>query len=194
MRGVLEEKSTRVAEVVVSSVSPETLLAGKVIGVGAVGLTQQIIWVVATIYLGTFVAPILTRMAPSTVAATTGASGAAAIGAMSMPDIHVASLLLILVFFVLGYGGYSPLYAAVGASVNSEQEAQQALAPILVLIIASALFIQPVMLNPRAHSHASRRCSRSRRRSSCHSGCRWCPFSRGRWPSRSSASSSRSSR
>ena len=48
LRGVLEEKSTRVAEVVVSSVSPETLLAGKVIGVGAVGLTQQIIWVVGT--------------------------------------------------------------------------------------------------------------------------------------------------
>jgi ABC-2 type transport system permease protein len=54
MRGVLEEKSTRVAEVVVSSVSPETLLAGKVIGVGAVGLTQQIIWVIATVYLGSF--------------------------------------------------------------------------------------------------------------------------------------------
>jgi ABC-2 type transport system permease protein len=148
MRGVLEEKSTRVAEVVVSSVSPETLLAGKVIGVGAVGLTQQLIWVIATVYLGSFVAPILARMAPSTGRATADAPGAAALGAMSMPDIHVASLLLILVFFILGYGVYSSLYAAVGATVNSEQEAQQALAPILVLIVASALFIQPVMLNP----------------------------------------------
>jgi ABC-2 type transport system permease protein len=147
MRGVLEEKSTRVAEVVVSSVSPETLLAGKVIGVGAVGLTQQIIWVVATIYLGSFAAPILARMVPAT-SATSVASGAAGMASMSMPDIHVTSLLLILVFFLLGYGVYSSLYAAVGASVNSEQEAQQALAPILVLVVASALLIQPVMLNP----------------------------------------------
>src|SRR5690606_8225626 len=44
LRGVLEEKTTRVAEVVVSSVSPDTLLAGKVIGVGAVGLTQMLVW------------------------------------------------------------------------------------------------------------------------------------------------------
>jgi ABC-2 type transport system permease protein len=148
MRGVLEEKSTRVAEVVVSSVSPETLLAGKVIGVGAVGLTQQIIWVIGSVYLGTFFAPILARMVPSTGSAATEASGAAAMGGMSMPDIHITSLLLILVFFVLGYGVYSSLYAAVGATVNSEQEAQQALAPILVLVVASALLIQPVMLNP----------------------------------------------
>ena len=48
LRGVLEEKTTRVAEVVVSSVPAETLLAGKVLGVGAVGLTQQIIWVITS--------------------------------------------------------------------------------------------------------------------------------------------------
>ena len=147
LRGVLEEKATRVAEVVVSSVSPETLLAGKVIGVGAVGLTQQIIWVAGTLYLGSFVAPILSRMAPSGAGAI-AAPGASAMPAMQMPDVQIASLLLILVFFVLGYGVYSSLYAAVGATVNSEQEAQQALAPILVLIISSALFIQPAMLNP----------------------------------------------
>jgi ABC-2 type transport system permease protein len=144
MRGVLEEKSTRVAEVVVSSVSPETLLAGKVIGVGAVGLTQQIIWVAGTLYLGSFTAPILTRMIPNDGLSST----AATMPAMSMPDIQIASLLLILVFFILGYGVYSALYAAVGSTVNSEQEAQQALAPVLVLVISSALFIQPALLNP----------------------------------------------
>ena len=148
LRGVLEEKSTRVAEVVVSSVSPETLLAGKVIGVGAVGLTQQIIWVVGSVYLGSFLAPILARMAPSTDGGATGAPGAGSIPAMSMPDIHIASLLLILVFFILGYGVYASLYAAAGATVNSEQEAQQALAPLLVLIVASSLLIQPAMMNP----------------------------------------------
>jgi ABC-2 type transport system permease protein len=144
LRGVLEEKSTRVAEVVVSSISPETLLAGKVIGVGAVGLTQQIIWVVGTLYLGSFTAPILTRMMPTDPLGPNAAS----LPSMSMPDVQIASLLLILVFFVLGYGVYSALYAAVGSTVNSEQEAQQALAPVLVLVISSALFIQPAMMNP----------------------------------------------
>jgi len=145
LRGVLEEKSTRVAEVVVSSVSPETLLAGKVIGVGAVGLTQQIIWVAGTLYLGSFMAPLLNRLAGPAVDSATPAS---AMPTMSMPDIHIGSLALILLFFLLGYGVYSSLYAAVGSTVNSEQEAQQALAPILVLIVASALFIQPAMMNP----------------------------------------------
>jgi len=148
LRGVLEEKATRVAEVVVSSVSPETLLAGKVIGVGAVGLTQQIIWVAGTLYLGSFVAPILARMAPPSGGGALATPGASGMAAMQMPDVHIVSLLLILLFFVLGYGVYSSLYAAVGATVNSEQEAQQALAPVLVLIISSALFIQPAMLNP----------------------------------------------
>jgi len=146
LRGVLEEKTTRVAEVVVSSVSPETLLAGKVIGVGAVGLAQQIIWVAVTLVLGAYLAPILMRMAPPP-GQVTGVDGAA-IPAMTMPDVHVGSLLVILAFFILGYGLYASIHAAVGAMVNSDQEAQQALAPVMLLIVSSAVFIQPVMLNP----------------------------------------------
>jgi ABC-2 type transport system permease protein len=52
------------------------------------------------------------------------------------------------VFFILGYVFYSSLYAAAGAMVNSEQEAQQALTPVMLFVIASALLIQPVLLNP----------------------------------------------
>src|SRR6185437_9519535 len=63
LRGVLEEKSTRVAEVVLSSVKPETLLAGKVLGVGAVGLTQQIAWLGIGAYLMGFVAPLVMKNA-----------------------------------------------------------------------------------------------------------------------------------
>jgi ABC-2 type transport system permease protein len=146
LRGVLEEKTTRVAEVVVSSVSPETLLAGKVIGVGAVGLAQQIIWIAATLYLGSFLAPMLMRMAPRP--GQLSGVDAAAIPAMSMPDVQVSSLLVIVAFFILGYGLYASIHAAVGAMVNSDQEAQQALAPVMLLIVSSAIFIQPVMLNP----------------------------------------------
>ena len=146
LRGVLEEKTTRVAEVVVSSVSPDTLLAGKVIGVGAVGLAQQIIWIVATLYLGSLLAPMLMRMAPPP--AQVAGVEAASVPAMSMPDVQLSSLLVIIAFFILGYGLYASIHAAVGAMVNSDQEAQQALAPVMVLIVSSAIFIQPVMLNP----------------------------------------------
>ena len=59
LRGVLEEKSTRVAEVVISSVKPETLLAGKVLGVGAVGLTQQAAWIAIGVYLSSFILPVV---------------------------------------------------------------------------------------------------------------------------------------
>ena len=146
LRGVLEEKTTRVAEVVVSSVTPDTLLAGKVIGVGAVGLAQQIIWIVATLYIGSLLAPMLLRMAPPP--GQMAGVEAANVPTMSMPDVQIGSLLVILVFFILGYGLYASIHAAVGAMVNSDQEAQQALAPVMVLIVSSAIFIQPVMLNP----------------------------------------------
>jgi ABC-2 type transport system permease protein len=151
LRSVIEEKQTRVAEVVISSIKPETLLAGKVIGVGAVGLAQQIVWVGSTVYLGSFLAPFLARAAARSAAAGTPA-GPSAPGAgaavAALPSVSFGTVALILVFFLLGYLFYSSLYAAVGSTVNSEQEAQQAVGPIVVLIVASAVLIQPVLLNP----------------------------------------------
>lgn len=135
MRGVLEEKNTRVAEVVVSSVSPETLLAGKILGVGAVGLTQQIIWVITTVIMFKLRQPILDRFGVKSMP-------------FAMPDISIGLALLLLLFFVLGFIFYSSLYAAVGASVNTEQEAQQAAQPMLILLVATAIFINPILINP----------------------------------------------
>jgi ABC-2 type transport system permease protein len=135
LRGVLEEKTTRVAEVVVSSVSSETLLAGKVLGVGAVGLTQQIIWVVTTVIIFKLRAPILARLGVTSVP-------------FDLPEISIWLALLLLLFFLLGFTFYASLYAAVGSSVNSEQEAQQAMQPLLILLVATAVFINPILLNP----------------------------------------------
>ena len=146
LRSVIEEKQTRVAEVVVSSVRPETLLAGKVIGVGAVGLTQQVIWLAATAYIGSWVAPLLMRM--GSARAGTAPSGGGPALAASMPSVSAGSIALIFAFFLLGFLFYSALYAAVGSTVNSEQEAQQAVGPIMILVIGSAVMIQPVLLNP----------------------------------------------
>lgn len=135
LRGVLEEKTTRVAEVVVSSVPPETLLAGKILGVGAVGLTQQIIWVITTVLMFKLRQPILAKFGVATMP-------------FALPEISIGLALLLLLFFVLGFTFYSSLYAAVGASVNTEQEAQQAVQPMLILLVATAIFINPILLNP----------------------------------------------
>ena len=135
LRGVLEEKTTRVAEVVVSSVSPETLLAGKILGVGAVGLTQQILWVITTVLMFQARQPILDKFGISTMP-------------FALPDISIGLAVLLLLFFILGFIFYSSLYAAVGASVNTEQEAQQAVQPMLILLVATAIFLTPLLINP----------------------------------------------
>jgi ABC-2 type transport system permease protein len=135
MSGVLEEKTTRVAEVVMSSVPTDTLLAGKVLGVGAVGLTQQILWIATTYVLLKLRAPIMARLGAPTMS-------------FSLPDISLGAGVLFLLFFLLGFIFYSSLYAAVGSSVNSESEARQAATPLLIVIVSTGVFIQPVLLNP----------------------------------------------
>ena len=135
MSGVLEEKTTRVAEVVMSSVPTDTLLVGKVLGVGAVGLTQQILWVATTYILLKLRVPIMAKLGAPTVN-------------FSLPDISLGAGVLFLLFFLLGFIFYSSLYAAVGSSVNSESEARQAASPLMIMIVSTGVFIQPVLLNP----------------------------------------------
>lgn len=147
MRGVLEEKTSRVAEVVISSVRAETLLAGKVLGVGAVGLTQQIAWIAISLWLVAQGTPFLSRMGGRETAGA-GAAADVAARAFQIPDISLALVAALLLFFVLGFAFYASLYAAAGAMVNSDQEAQQASAPLIFLLVGSSVFIQPVMLNP----------------------------------------------
>ncbi len=135
MSSVIEEKTSRVAEVVMSSVPTDTLLAGKVLGVGAVGLTQQILWVATTYVLLKLREPIMERL------------GAPAMS-FGLPEISLGAAILFLLFFVLGFIFYSALYAAVGSAVNSEQEARQAATPLMIMIVFAGVFIQPVLLNP----------------------------------------------
>ena len=135
LRGVLEEKQTRVAEVVVSSVSTDTLLAGKVLGVGAVGITQQILWVIGSIAIMKLREPVMHALKIASPP-------------ISLPSIAPSVLALLLLFFVLGFMLYSALFAAIGAMVNSDQEAQQAQQPVTLLLVSTAILIQPVLLNP----------------------------------------------
>jgi ABC-2 type transport system permease protein len=135
LRGVMEEKQTRVAEIVVSSVRPTTLLAGKVLGVGAVGLTQMIIWIGVSFAMARYRATLLNMMG---IDATP----------MQFPSTTISQTVILVVFFMLGYTFYAALFAAVGSTVNTEQEAQQAQLPIVMLLIVSIMFLQPVLNSP----------------------------------------------
>jgi ABC-2 type transport system permease protein len=129
MRSVLEEKSTRVMEVLLSSLKAKELMAGKLLGVGAVGLTQVAIWAVFMLVLGS----------P---------------GALSTPEVREMfsgqPLLVIFlpVFFLLGFMLYSSLYAALGAMVNSEQEAQQWQFFVTMPLIIPIILLTKVILTP----------------------------------------------
>ncbi|MGV3709203.1 MAG: ABC transporter permease [Gemmatimonas sp.] len=135
LRGVLEEKQTRVAEVVIASVSSTKLLLGKVIGVGAVGFTQLVLWMAMSFVMWQIRSPILARLGAPQM--STG-----------LPDITVGTGLILLAFFVLGFMFYAGLFAAVGATVNSEQEAQQAQMPVVLLLVCSVMFVQNVLMTP----------------------------------------------
>jgi ABC-2 type transport system permease protein len=143
MRGVLEEKTSRVAEVVISSVKPETLLAGKVAGNGAVGLTQQLLWIGMSAWLITNLAPILLRPGGALDAdAAAGATG------LSFGGLTPALFAVVILYFLFGFIFYASLLAAAGAMVNSEQDAQQAAMPVMILIMGTWLFVNSVLLNP----------------------------------------------
>jgi ABC-2 type transport system permease protein len=151
LRSVIEEKTTRVAEVVISSVRPEILLAGKIIGIGGVAVTQMGIWMMSSVWIGANVAPMLMKKAsPSMGAAAADSLSRSNELFSSMPSFSIGLLLALLLFFVLGFIFYSCLYAAVGSTVNSESEAQQAATPVVMLLIVSAVFIQPVALAPQS--------------------------------------------
>lgn len=135
MRGVLEEKQTRVAEVVLSSVRSDTLLMGKVIGIGAVGFTQLLIWLAVATALLYARAPLLAKF------------GIESEG-FSLPELSLAMAMVILFSFILGFLFYAALFAMVGAIVSSEQDAQQAQLPVVLLLALSLGSVQGILTSP----------------------------------------------
>jgi ABC-2 type transport system permease protein len=132
MNGVLEEKSSRVVELVVSAIRPFELMLGKLLGIGGVGLTQLSIWIGA----------ILLFTAPAGLAAL-GATGPRA-----LPILEPALALHFFAFFLVGYFVYASVYAAIGSAFNSIQEAQQFAFVAVLILIASVAFFIPVMDDP----------------------------------------------
>lgn len=135
MRGVLDEKMTRVAEVIIASVKPDTLLAGKVIGVGGVGVTQQLVWIALGWAIVSFRGPIL------------GAFGLPDVP-LSLPSVSAGALATYLALYILGFTFYASLFAATGAMVSNQEDIQQASLPVTALLVASIVFMQPILLQP----------------------------------------------
>ena len=159
MRSVLEEKSTRVAEVVVSSVDTDTLLAGKILGVGLVAITQVLSWIVlgaaALIYfpqiMGNGDAMAGGPGSAGMNGAMGGASAAAALVKAGLPSVPLWATVALFLCFVLGFIFYASLFAAVGAMVNSQEDVQQAATPVMLLLVSSAIFMGPIMANPTSN-------------------------------------------
>ncbi len=137
LRSVLDEKTNRVVEVVISSIRPWQLMLGKILGVGAMGLTQLGIWVAFVAVLALAGLPLAAARVPIENVDLLQAV---------LPGVGV--LLLFLVYFVLGYFLYAALFAAVGAMCSREEEAQQAQFPLVMLLIVP-LMLQMNTINGR---------------------------------------------
>jgi ABC-2 type transport system permease protein len=130
MRSVLEEKTTRTMEVLISSVRPYQLLAGKILGVAAVAFTQFLIWILSLALLSTY-----------------GVVMAKMVSGSSFSGIHLPLSLLIytVIYFVGGYFLYSAMFAAIGSACSSEQDASQlqwlAMAPLVFCMVIYSLVL-----------------------------------------------------
>ncbi|HAK10566.1 MAG TPA: ABC transporter permease [Chitinophagaceae bacterium] len=163
MRGVMEEKVSRIAEVIVSSVKPFQLMMGKIIGIGAVGLTQFIIWGILIIGLQFLLPVIFPELAQSmqSQAVQPGAMGAvnaakqsgALDGLMAgLSQINFPLIIGCFIFYFLGgYFLYSSLFAAVGSAVNEDpQDAQSLLLPITMPIIFAFVILTKAVNDPNS--------------------------------------------
>ena len=140
MRGITEEKSNRIVEILISSVKPRQLMFGKIAGIGLVGLTQLGIW--ALLAIGTLTGAGLYQ--------TTGSSSVAVthyldfIYNLNFP-LLIGSFIL---YFLLGFLIYASLLGAIGAAINHEEDAQQLTFPVFIPLIFAIVLISPVIMNP----------------------------------------------
>jgi len=150
MRGVIEEKTSRIVEVIISSVRPFQLMMGKILGVALVGLTQFVLWILLTVVISTVVE--LAFLDVGSMANEISANEQSVIlaqitnitGGINLLQIFISFLF----YFIAGYLMYSSLFAAVGSAVDAEADTQQFILPITIPLILSFVLIQPIMDNP----------------------------------------------
>ena len=164
MQSIIEEKNSRILEVLVSTVRPFDMMMGKILGVAAVAATQIVVWGVLIIAMSAFLIPaVLPDDIMSSVEAMQSGADVTAMAAngidtgmvtamASMMDTgYIAQIVgLLLLFMVGGFLLYAAMYAAVGASVDEVQDAQQLTTPIMLPIILAFLILTMVMNDPNS--------------------------------------------
>ena len=166
MRGVIEEKSSRIIEVIISSVKPFQLMMGKVIGIAGVGLSQFILWIVLTLGISTIAGGVFASNAMEArqkqqteqmenlnipqdevsqeVNDNLLTKITSAVDSINIPMVVIAFLF----FFLSGYLLYGALFAAIGSAVDSDADAQQFMFPVTIPLIASIVMLSAVLNDP----------------------------------------------
>ena len=161
-RSVMEEKTSRIVEVMISSVKPFQLMLGKIIGVGAVGFTQFLIWFILIGLITTGISAMIgvdsSQMAASNPQMTAAMQGAQEVQAGGKMGLALAELQnqnwalilpLFFIFFLLGYFMYAALFAAVGSAVGDDQgEAQSLTLPITIPVIIAIYIMMAAVRSP----------------------------------------------
>ncbi len=166
MRGVIEEKVSRIVEVIISSVKPFQLMLGKIIGVGMVGLTQFSLWIIISVALSAAAGTALMKTMPVNTeqvaqmkqgspeaAAAMAQASEAGESEMSSVMQDIAGIPIVytvgcfLFYFLFGYLLYSAIFAAVGSAVDNETETQQFMLPITLPLIFTFMLSQSFIIN-----------------------------------------------
>jgi ABC-2 type transport system permease protein len=173
MRGVIEEKTSRVVEVIISSVKPVQLMMGKIVGIALVGLTQFLIWIFLTVAIVTVLKTTLlpktniteiTQNIPQNVMAgnqqVASSTQTADISpklaefskmfdsAMNQPWVLI--IICFIFYFITGYLLYASVFAAIGSAVDNETETQQFMLPVTIPIILALMVAMGTMQNPES--------------------------------------------
>lgn len=163
LRGVLEEKSNRIVEVLISSVRPTQLLVGKIVGIALVGLTQLVIWIALStailfgiqvaapdLFSGEEVAAVASagEMLPENNALATAPDNIFSMIQNYFSVSFGTIILCFIFFFIVGYLIYSTLYAATGSVVDNESDSQQYTMPITIPLILAIAVVPSISTNP----------------------------------------------
>ena len=158
MQGVMEEKTNRIVELIISSVKPFELMMGKIIGIGFVGLTQVFLWGILTMML-TLIVPLFFGIGVNPeqmLAAQPSQHEMQALLAETNPDllvlintINITEVIIVFIlYFIGGYLLYASIYAAIGSAINNQEDSSQFMTPIIALMIFSLYAGMYSMNNP----------------------------------------------
>jgi len=171
MRGIMEEKTNRIVEVIISSVKPFELMMGKIIGVAMVGLTQFALWIILTLGIVTVVQTTVLDMSKLTKSEQMFIGQGKALNKEQLIDIseqmdegdtiklnmiveavnsinYGVMIVAFLFFFIGGYLLYASLFAAIGSAVDSETDSQQFMLPVTLPLILSMVMLGMIVNNP----------------------------------------------